>query len=368
MTVVPAEETLTAEASAVSLARYAQVIRQPPNSFWGVAKDAERGTTGDCFEIFTKSQRDLIARYLAEAQEEIETEIGYFLSPRYVVGRLADQPLGLDRYVDDSVYGCPQVARWPKIIAAGVRAETDIALATPIVQTTDPAVIGPVATTVTDAEEIKVYHPGTDVEMTPSRIVLAGGNVTIYVPRARTILAALADNPATGLDYTDLANFETTVDVKRVYTDPSTQAELVTQHCCDSTCSAAGCSEHTQAGCIYLIDAMLGQTRVTPGTYTDGAWVTGLSCARPYRARLNYLAGMAQLSRQAEDTIVRLAHAKMPRPICGCDFAKLAWDRDRHTPEVATRERINCPWGLSDGAWQAWKFAQSLKVWRGSVI
>lgn len=368
MIIVPSEETLTAEASAVTLARYAQIIRQPPNSFYGVVKESEKGQTGDCFEIFTKPQRDMIARYLAEAQEEIEQEVGYFLSPRWVVGRLADQPHGNDRYVDDQAYVCPLVSRWPKIIAAGVRAVIVIEAGAAIDQTSDPAVIGPIATSVTEPGEIAIYHPGTDVEITPSSIVIAGGSVTIKVPRCRTVLAALSDNPETGLDYSTLANFETTVDVSRVYTDPSVNAELVTTHRCSGACAASGCGEHTTTGCEHLDDARLGVITVRPAAFADGAWGRSSSCAYPLRARLNYLAGLASLTRQAEDAIVRLAHCKMPMSPCGCDFAQLAWKRDRTFPEVLTRERINCPFGPGDGAWVAFRFAQTLKQLRGSVL
>jgi len=365
--VVPAEQTLTAEASAIYLARYAQIIQQPPNSFWGVAKDSERGSVGTCFEIFSKSQRDTIARYLAEAQEEIESVIGYFLSPRYVVGKIADQPNGNDRYVDDQAWGCPITLRWPKFLGAGVRAETTIQASAAVNHATDPATIGPIATTVTDPDEISVFHPGLDVEINPSLVTIAGGFVTILVPRCRLVLSALADNPSTGLEYTDLANFESTVDVKRVYLDPSVQAELVTAHCCTAAC-LPGCTETLAAGCIHAHDPRLGFSTVTPGTYTDGAWVTGSTCDFPLRARLNYKAGMDKLTRQAEDVIVRLAHSKLPHPICGCDFAVNTWKRDQSIPQFMTRERINCPFGTNDGAWHAWKFAWAMKNWRAGVL
>jgi len=77
--------------------------------------------------------------------------------------------------------------------------------------------------------------------------------------------------------------------------------------------------------------------------------------------RVNYYDGKQYLSRQMEDAIVRLAHAKMPDEPCGCDVAQRMWKRDRNVPEVLTRERINCPFGMSDGAWIAWQFTRSFK-------
>lgn len=369
MPTIPALSTLTAEDSAVKLPRYAQIIQADECAFFGVFRDDAEHP--DCRDIWTKAQRDDIARYLAEAQEEIENEVGYFLSPRYVVGQLSEEPNGNDRLTDNRRYGLPLSARWMKVIAGGVRAATDVALASVVNHAADPAVVGPIATALTDTAEIHVYHPGTDVEIWPSVITITGGNLTITIPRCRMVKSALADNPKAGLDYNDTTNFESTVDVKRIYTDSSTNAVLVWPHQCNSVCASCGCSEYTQTACIYIRDERLGTLDVLPATYSDGSWRgSGASClpGRPERVRLNYLAGMKDLTRQAEDVIVRLAHAKQPAEMCGCQVAHRMWERDRNVPTVLTRERLNAPWGFSDGAYTTWRWAQTMKVSRGSVL
>lgn len=364
--VVPAQSTLTVEASAVSLARYAAILRLPECAFWGVARDGDR--IYECRNIWTKPERDNVARYLAEAQNEIEQVTGYFLSPRFVVGSLEDQPNRLDLYVDDQVFTGLQTARWPKVIAAGVRGVATISLGAAVNHAADPAVIGPVATTVTDANEIAVFHPGTDVEINPSSVTLAGGFVTISIPRCRMVLASLADNDESGLSYSNTANFESTVDLKRVYVDGSTNAELVSPHTCSVLCAESGCTEHTQTGCIYVVDGRLGTLSVRPATYADGAWGgSGIDCCRSLtRVRLNYRAGMAALTPQAEDTIIRLAHSKMPMAPCGCELYQ--WTQDHKTPDALSVERLGCPFGTSNGAWIAWKFANALRQTRGSIL
>lgn len=366
--IVPTQSELTAEASAVTLARYAYIIGYSECAFWGVVREGEYN--GECRDLWTKPQRDAIARYLAEAQEEIETEIGFFLSPRYVVGALADQPHGNDRLVDDQVYTRPMSARWPKIISAGVRATETLEAGASVSLVADPATVTVVGVTLTDTSEVTVYHPGTEVEINPSSINLNAGTLTIRIPRCRLVKADLADNPETGLLYTDLANFESTVDVVRIYTDQSTNATLVAPHSCSSWCASGGCNEYTTPGCIYVVAPLIGTLDVKPASYTDGAWRPSGVCRPNTRARLNYLAGARSLTRQAEDTIVRLAHAKMPVEPCGCDVTQRLWKRDREEPEVgqATRERINCPFGFSEGAWWAYRFAQTMKLTRGSVI
>jgi len=366
--VVPTQSAMLAADSAVSLARYAKLISMPECSFWGVFNEDD--VTGDCREIWSKQQRDVISKQLAEAQEELESEIGYFLSPRYVVGTLAEQPQGLDRYVDDQVYTRPLRLRWPKLIMAGVRATSDIALGTAVDLTTDPAQVGPVATTVTDASEISLYHPGSEVEINPSTVTIAAGLVTLLVPRCRLVAEANADNPSQGWPYADDSVFESTVDIKRVYTDPSVGADLVLPHACGQFCLANNCAEHTVTACIYGQDPRLGIVNVARATYSSGAWGASMAgcCPYPTRARLHYLSGMLGLTRQAEDAIVRLAHSKMPTEPCGCQVSQFMWKRDRNVPDILTRERINCPFGLSDGAFASWMFALSMRQWRGAVL
>ena len=80
MTVIPTQDALIAEDSAVRLARYARLIGYPECAFWGVNR-TEDPQVNACREIWTKDQRDTIAKYLAEAQYEIEQEIGYFIGP-----------------------------------------------------------------------------------------------------------------------------------------------------------------------------------------------------------------------------------------------------------------------------------------------
>jgi hypothetical protein len=118
-------------------------------------------------------------------------------------------------------------------------------------------------------------------------------------------------------------------------------------------------------------DSQLGSLAVLPATYSGGTWTaydtSGTCCiGRPDYVTVNYRAGVA-LTRMAETAIVRLAHAKMPEEPCSCEVASLMWKGDRATPDNYTRERINCRFGLSNGAWAAWQFCQQpgMKLVRG---
>lgn len=355
MTVVPAASTLVQDNWAVTLPRYAQLIEYAECPFFGVSRPDIM--QWDCRTIWTKHERDTVLKYLREGQEEIEHIVGYPLNRRWFTD-------------EQHPYALPVMANRGYVVSGGVRATTDISLGEAVDHTADPATIGPIVTTVTSEAEIIVYHPGTDIEIHPSDITIAAGSVTITIPRCRMVTEAVADNPKTGLVYTDLTNFEATVDVKRVYNDTSTNATLAWQHGRSCRCTPT-CTEDTQAGCIYVKDGEIGSIDVLPADYVSGSWVSrslSCCCTLPQAVRLNYYAGLETLTYQAEDAIVRLAHSKMPWSPCNCDIAHRAWQRDRNTPDVLSRERYNCPFGMSDGAWIAWRFAMTMRLFRGGVL
>ena len=332
---------------AVNLPDYCNIVGFWECAFFGVNNPDD--TAQGCRSIWTYNQRKMVARYLCEAQEEIENELNFHLLPSWDVE-------------EEHEYQAPMVTTWGKVISGGIRATEDIALADAVNHGADPAVIGPTATTVTDIDEIKVYYPGTDFEIIPSAIEIAGGFVTIEVPRCRMVRDDLLDTPAVGIDYATVADFQQTVDLVRVYNDESTQSELVDPHNCGSVCVSRNCSEYTHTGCIYVREKKLGIVDAMPATYSGGAWTAG-SCARRYHSvRLSYYSGLTPLTKQLQDAVVRLAHSKMPQDPCGCDPVKYLWERDRNVPEIMSVEQLNCPFGSSDGAWWAFKQVSSVKL------
>jgi hypothetical protein len=330
------------------------MIQNTECSFFGVRDDSnpELG----CRTIWTKQQRDEVARYLSEAQFEIEQQVNFPLNPRWFTD-------------EQHPYLCSVQTYWGYVIEAGVRAETDIELGATVDHTNDPAEVV-VATSVTNEDEIHVFHPDTDLEINPSSITISGGNATILIPRCRMVAPEFAENPPEGWDYSDLTKFDSEVDVKRVYNDPSTNAQLVWPRGCSG---CATCTEQTQTACMYLRNAKAGVFDVHPSRFVDGSWIrpnrSSFCCrSHPQLVRLNYRAGLNPTTLQAEDAIIRLAHSKMPAELCGCETFTRIWRRDRFVPEVLTRERYSVPWGLSDGAWISWKFALSMRLVRGATF
>jgi hypothetical protein len=361
MAIVPQQADLIAEASTLSLARYARLIGYPEDQFWGVRNDATM-VDYECRTIWIKRERDMVSKYLAEAQEEIEAICRYPIGYKWIASER--QP-----------YGFPLLSKWGWVLEGGVEGRTAIGTDAAVSHLADHAVIGPIATTVTDEDEVRVYYPATlveeQIEIMPSDIDIAGGFVTIYVPRCRMVHPDYADNDRQGVDYTDTLNaFLQTVDVVRVYNDDSTQATLVWPHdCASGTGCGCTCSDYQRDACIYVKDSEIGALDVLAATYSGGSWsvTTGCRCGGAQYALLNYRAGKA-MTHQMEDAIMRLAHAKMPETPCGCDIMKAVWLRDRNEPRVFTKERLNCPFGLSDGAWAAWRFTQTFRLMRGGGL
>lgn len=357
MTVIPAYTTLQPERSALKLARYAQLIGYDERAFFGLNfPGIERRA---CRQIWTLEQRAVIARYLWEAQFEIEQQVGYPLQARWI-----GDNLGLDEQPARPL----ALARYKHVIEAGIRATSVIEGGAVLDHTADPATATATLADGIPAGEIHVFHPGTDVEIPVSEISITEGpprTVTIKIPRARLVDQEHSDNPSNGWDYTDTSDatgpFLQEVDIVRVYNDSSRQAVLVYPHVCNAFCLSDGCAATvpTETACIKIVAGQIGTLEIRP---TNGRWV-GYGSMQLY-----YRCGLPEMTAQAEDAVMRLAHSKMPDEPCGCDPVRDLWGRDRSVPETLTRERINCRFGLSDGAWIAWQFTQSMQLHRMRVL
>lgn len=365
-------ELVTTPNCAVSLARYAKLIRYEEAAFWGVVWDNQflRG----CDPLWSEYERMSVQNALAEAQQEIEEVLGYPLCPTYITGTVQGDWRWVDqRHINPLKFWGQMMSRYPRLLAAGVQAVTVLGEDELVDynMTEGVGVIGPLTTAATNSEEIKIFYPDSDREITPSKITITAGQVTIEIPRYRMVKPEFLDNSnESPVRYENINFFLSAVDVKRIYTDASTQAIFVRPGCRNGNC-AGGCSECTQAGCIYIRDAYLGVVNVTPGIWDSdaGAWSSQRVCMPGYsEVRLNYLAGVNHIDLKAEMAVIRLAHSKMGRPPCSCDKTGQMWQKDYDVTGAVTRERVNCPFGLSNGAWNAYKWALSSAAKRASIL
>lgn len=311
---------------------------------WSVATD-ERTS---CREIWTKSQREDIIYFLEEAQEELQDIIQFPLEPTW----FADEQHPFSRIV---------IAKWGKIIDVGIRA-VEIISSGAVVDFTDPE-YGVVSINVDygskDLNDLHIFYPSTDEEILASLISYDSATLTltIRIPAVRLMKYSLLDNTQSGELISEPTNFQTTVDIHRIYTDTSVQGKLNYR---GNLCSSF-CSESYDSVCEYVKNAEIGTI------YLD--LPNSVCCSRSYESiHLNYRAGMVPTTRMAELTAMRLAHSKMPMEPCGCDTIQKIWQRDRNIPTYQTRDRLDCPFGLSDGAWIAWRWACNMELKRASAL
>ena len=346
MPIISSASNATRDASAVTLARYAQIIRYDENAFFGINAPDNRERA--CRKIWTKIERDMVARYLGQAQDMIEQVLLY--------------PIGQKWYVDEMHKNSSRFfTRWSRVQSLGVRATSVVSSGVALDHTADPAVIPPVATALTDTDEIHFYQPGTDIEVYPSAMTISGGVLNASFPRARLVKEANQDNPDTGLSYSDTSAggpYIQTVDIKRVYTDSSDVGEFVWPLGFDN---CPECGEETKPACGYIRSYESGTVTLLPSD-TDCIWY-GAS-----EIRVNYCAGRP-LDSVTEDAIVHLAHSLMPTLPCeGCDPIMMLWKSDRSIPDQVTAERANSMFGVTEGAWRAWIYAHKNKHFRTTFI
>ena len=343
-TIIPLSTAIYANRLAVPLPRYAQIVEYAEPAFFGVNHPDNKLYA--CREVWSHDQRIAVYRALQNAQSKMEAVAEYPLMSTWI---------GPERHP----LGNPQILNVGKLIQMGRKA----IIAHPNVPNAsiiDPAIFIHAVTT-TDVNEIHVYHPGTHVEIYPSEITIVGGVATITVPLVRMVAIAYENTPPEGLDMADYATWaENLVDIEEEYLDPALAPVEFISLDCSINCACP--TETWVDGCAYIQNAEMSIVQV--GTTIGYTCLTSAT----HFVDLYYQAGETAMAPQAEDIIVRLAHALMPSEPCGCDFLKARWRGDQLVPEVLTAERENAPWGLSQGAWIAYTFAQSIKQHRMGVL
>lgn len=346
---------MTLEFPAISLARYAARIGYADCAFFGVHDPDD--DVRSCRAIWTAPERAMIAWALGEAQEELEQELRYFLRPKWTREERTDW-----RPIMQTV--------WGYVLEGGVISDIKVGDSIAVNYATDPATV--TFNTTCAADDLRVFHEDTDTEIVPTSVAVVAGVATIRIPLCRLVDPAYEDNPDGGWEPSASATWRAAeVDVRCITNDPSTQAHIVWRVSDTGLCCTPGCTDHQHDGCLYVRRSEIGTVDVHRATYSEGVWTASAcvcNCCTPDWAELYYYSGLTTLSKQAEDAIIRLAHSKMPSEPCGCQSTQRLWQRDRYTPDVLTRERINNPFGLSDGAWWAWRQAQSMKLIRGAVL
>lgn len=358
------------------LDEWTQIIGINPLAFNSLDSNLFPNTVcGDLFYQFDwqhsdRIGRDTIARAIREAELEMAAEAGFNLMPDWITEeRLTyPQPAMPGAY---NMYGTnPRgmlnslEVRKGYVISGGVRAKSVIQSGAAIVRSdadTDTyaeTCTVTVATTVTDINEIRAYYSsksGADSwEIRPITVVLSGGNAIITFKAWQITAANQMDRlDAEPLDADAAGSYETTVDIYRVYNDPSTQLQFMWEN--DGwweTCgTCAACQLSTQAGCFHLREHRLGMIVPAPASwdadeeeFTAQEWS---ACRGPDQVRVWYFSGWqgqgltrpkATLDPYWKNAIAYFAASKFDRSVCGCSNVQQFIDKWRRDAAFSSQE------------------------------
>lgn len=336
----------------LSLDRYQEIMRLAPAAFNGLLK-ADEENCFPCASIWKQYDRDAIAEAIGQAEDMREQELGYHLAPAYL----------LDEEWD---YGFPTILKKKHLIEIGEPATSNIQLAVPLVLSilgviNDPVVIT-IPTTVTSTAEICVYYPGEDVQIYPSKVTIAGGNVTIEIPRSRLVDPSVDTNCDPAPRYDNDANFLNAVDVKRCYNNPQ-GAFFVWFGDCSIPCLSSF-TETTQDAYGRITDKRLSIVEFYPAAYSGGSFTPSqsfLQCCQPCRIRISYKSGR-QSSMNTELLTARLAHTLLSELV---PYAQNPCSQCYKDDRVIDPSKLITPYGTATGAIKAWVADSRNKVGQG---
>lgn len=309
-----------------------------------------------CDKIFLQWQRDVIAEALDDAEGMIADAAGFWVGYRYITDEA-------EPWTD------PMQLRYGHIIGGGIEGLTEV-IPSASDFTVDPALI-----TVAQADfpggesEIKIVETSSGLRINPTDVAETGVNYVISIPQCRLIEWDNLDGQTASIDY-DAAFPAATwlkladLTIYRSYLDTTSQATITYGPDCNCLYCGTACEGLSYTGCVYVIDPEISKVRIQMATYSSGSWgceypvYTG--CYRGDKVEVSYKAGTLDEPGWRR-TVISLANSMLDFQPCGCAAFDFRMNKDRHIPSVLTGERINCEFGLSDGAWYAWKWCQNHK-------
>lgn len=328
----------------ITLDRYQELMKLPIAAFNGLNNPDEINNY-ECTTIWSQTQRDYLATYLAAAEEMREQELGFFIAPKY---------LALEEHPPFS----PIVLDRKHLIKIGK--QTDDFISTETITLTTGIITITVATSVIDKTEILVTYPNEMIAIHPSSVVISSGNAVISIPRSRLVLPSLNVDVEDPLDYFDDTNFLASVDIYRRWYDPSLGIEIVSS-------LANSFTDSINYGYGIITNKRTSIVDVHAALWTAGVPVpqclplTSCGIHRKF-IRINYLSGR-QSSVKVELETARLAHTLMPYSPCNCDAVTQYWQAD-----VDTKDFDLTPYGNKSGSLNAWISDSRAKVGFGTTV
>lgn len=403
-------DTLTS----LPLDRYAALMGMNPLHFNGVVSDVSPVTVcGQPMMQFDWQAVDAVSREslawaIADAEQRIAQYLKFKLLPtfefdeRHSMGRPAGPEAFRSRLIGPSGLGAAIRLDWGHVVAGGIERRELVTANAPVVYTDDDAdgyletATVTVSTSATDPNEIALVMPGEGGdalwEIRPIKVSISSGICVIVARREQLVIPAVSLGFATGaraVDGADPTMFLPSIDVYRVWHDPSQQVQFLWESPAWGGCGCGGVSCQTcylsaQFGCSVVRDYRLGLIAGTPAiwnTATSAYEFTQYALNRaPDRARFWYRAGyrnqrakrpMVEMAPQWERAVAMLATTLLERPFCGCsnvenitrywrdDLAVNSSDTTGGSSNRTSNKWLDNPLGTARGAVHAWRIIKN---------
>jgi len=384
----------------LSLGDYRRVMKIGPchaNQVNGAKAPMRSG----CDDIWDQDDRETLAWTIAQAEEMIAFELGFWPAPKWIVNeehRLAR--------VRADWQNAEIATKWKYVQSFGTQSlslvEADAAVTYEDRDhdqygREETAVIGNpaalyhyISTLCADPCDIRVFFREADGawdsadprwEIRPVKADVDGTVLTVTAEscmfvRPESWEKTRWENP----DGSWIIPFDTDelVDFVDVYCEDVNLATPVTLYWEGVCTCGTQCSHITQAACAYVTDWERGWFAPRPATW-DGAnhqWTAATYSDPPVKLTVSYLAGYPRDERTCrmhpllERAVVKLTNVLLPEPPCGyCDTAELLWKRDRENVDPLTPEAASMPWDLySQGALEAWRIVKRFSRTAGGSV
>lgn len=343
----------------LSLNRYREILNIPYCAFNGVDDPSE--IVAGCDSIWLQWQREMVASSLHDAEQLLAQYLGFFLGAPFLTDKEVPWTL-------------PMSLRWGHIIGGGIEGLDDVSADVAASDfTTDPATITIPTASFSSEGEIYIIETSTEIPIIPDQIVTSGVNYIISIEQCSLIeFDDLQTQTDDGIAYDGLFPAATwlklaDLTIYRRSLDDSDQATITFGPSCSCCLSGTACAGTSFTGCVYTVEEETSKVRVQIADFSavTESWTCNLAplvcgCHAGDKVSINYRAGTTDVPGW-EQAVMRLAHTYMLVKPCGCAMFDFVLNRDRREPLVATRERINNPLGLMNGAWFAWQWLETTK-------
>lgn len=390
---------------------FAKIMGMHPLHFNGVQVDtiAPATTCGSPIMQYAWQATDAISREdiaiaIADAEARIAQYTRFKLLPTFEADERHPWPRGA---TPEAFGGWSYGARgqgaavktnYGHLVSGGIEGVLALALNAPVVYTdtdgdgfSETATIAvSLPTSVTDPNEIAVFYPGESAdrewEIRPLVVSVSGGVATIRARREQFVNPGFLESYGVrSVDGLDPASFLATVDVYRMYHDPSQQVQFLWEGPSAGMCgcSQGGCQTcflSAQFGCTLVRDYRTGLISASPAVWnsaTYGYEGAGLAIGRaPDRVRLWYRAGyrdattrrpMVEMDPRWQRAVAYYAASMLARPMCQCenvsalvshlqvDLSKSVASQGAGENYRTSNEMLDNPFGTTRGAVEAWK-------------